>query len=89
MRACTKGTQCRIATVEGVLESMERARIRSLRQQPINKASLLGSEGYEKYAAACRETNPERAPGVERPRLPLQEMGEKPQNHGMFALILS
>ena len=66
-----------------------RFRIRQIRQQKSNKASLLGCEGYEKYAAACREANPENAPGVARPRLPLQEMGEKPQNHGMFALILS
>ena len=64
---------------------MNRERVRGLRHQAYVKSTLFGSEGYEEYAAACREANPERAPGVERPRLPLQEMEEKPQSHGMFA----
>ena len=67
----------------------ERDRVCSLSQQERVKADLSGTEGYEDYAAACLEANPEKAPGVQRPRRELQKMEEKTQNHGMFALILS
>ena len=66
----------------------ERARVRSLDTQAQNKATLFGTEGYEEYSAACDAANPEKPPGVPKPRLPLEKMEEKPLNHGMFALIL-
>ena len=69
--------------------TMNRARIRSLDCQTRNKASLLGSEGYEEYEEACKAANPEKNPGVPKPRLQLEEMEEKTLNHGMFDTILS
>ena len=69
--------------------TMNRARIRSLQQQNRNKASLLGSEGYEEYEEACKAANPEKTPGVPKPRLRRGEMEEKPVTHGMFDHILS
>jgi len=68
---------------------VERDRVRSLVHQSRVKADLFGTEGYEDYAAACLEANPEKTPGVQKPRLQLQEMQEKTLNHGKFALILS
>ena len=67
--------------------TLERARTRMLRQQALNKATLFGTEGYEDYAAACLEANPEKNPQVLKPRCQLDEMEEKTLNHGMFALI--
>jgi hypothetical protein len=67
----------------------ERDAVRSLGYQSYVKANLFGTEGYEAYAAACLQANLEKTPGVQRPRRELQEMEEKTQNHGMFALILS
>ena len=69
--------------------TMERARIRSLKHQNDIKATLLGTEGYEAYSAACDAANPAKTPGVPKPRLPLEQMEEKPLNHGMFDTILS
>ena len=68
---------------------VERDAVRCLGWQSQVKATLFGAEGYEAYAAACLEANPEKTPGVQRPRRELQEMEEQTQNHGMFALILS
>ena len=68
---------------------VERDAVRSLGWQSQVKANLLGTEGYEAYAVACLEANPEKTPGVQKPRLPLEKMEEKTPNHGMFALILS
>ena len=69
----------------------ERERAHSLTQQSSGKATStpLGCEGYEEYAAACDEANPEKAPGVPKPRLALEEMEEETLNNGMFAFILS
>ena len=69
--------------------TLERARTRMLRQQALNKATLFGTEGYEEYEEACKAANPEKTPGVPKPRLRLGEMEEKPMNHGMFDTILS
>ena len=40
--------------------TLERARTRTLAMQALNKATLFGTEGYEDYAAACLEANPEK-----------------------------
>ena len=68
---------------------VERDAVRCLGWQGRVKATLFGTEGFEAYAAACVEANPEKTPGVLKPRFQLQEMEEKTLNHGMFALILS
>ena len=67
--------------------TMERARIRSLKYQSWAKANLIGTAGYDDYAAACDEANPEKTPA--KPRRQLEDIEEKTLNHGMFALILS
>ena len=68
---------------------VERDAVRSQGWQSQVKANLFGTEGYRAYAVACLEANPEKTPGVQRPRRELQETEEQTQNHGMFALILS
>ena len=68
---------------------LNRERVRSLLWQSEVKANLFGTEGYEDYAAACLEANPEKTPQVPKPRCQLDEMIEKTPNHGMFTLILS
>ena len=87
-QCCDSANDTRLASGQ-TKYTMDRARIRSHTQQNIIKASLLGSKGYEEYDEACKAANPEKTPGVQRPRRELQEMEEKTQNHGMFALILS
>ena len=66
-----------------------RERVLSLDHQSRVKANLFGTEGYEEYAAACKAANPEKTPGVPKPRRRIQEIEEKTLNHGMFALISS
>jgi len=67
---------------------MERDTIRSLKQQSTIEASLFGCEGFEKYEAACEEANPQKTPGVPKPRLQLEEMEEKTVNHGITMACL-
>ena len=69
--------------------TLERDGLRSLSQQSRAKADLFGTEGYEKYAAACEEANPQKTPAVPKPRRQLKEMAEKTLDHGMFAIIPS